>query len=680
MSKSEAIDGPSSIDETSTEDEINVSNETEHSSEELFDASTPSNVGNEIETPKQNVDSATFNSTIYNNVHDNDVSNRTNNFQFDRFSSVNGSGREEQRTPPESVYDIKTDDEQDEFHEKGPEDLDFMDESNCCDENTGPCGHTDPLPESEVTENNNTMDSAIVSNETGNTVSTPAPPPRPNKKIRKSKGKKSKKEEEKNHSKQTEHFESSATINPSARTNRIRMEDDETYGHVVPSRSSKNNIDPNPKAPVSSGDEMHSATEDDIGQEKEIPTVLEAAGKFSSGLEQIKFKPHLPMTGVDQLEFSALIKYEDIMIKLYNGGSLMLADNDFLAKVSFTSPRALRETTNFYQAKQVLLQQLRIEKVLQDDLSADCSSKDPLIAGVKDELKKKPTTDDQFVTNCIQLHFILTEIQANPTCGALCSAIIKNPLISDGLKQSAAKSNELVERVLARNRTLARFGFRLSNQTDPSLFETITQMLTSTYSKYKKLILKKAPANLRCAIEQLNEFEILLVRGNDLKMFADLDGALNKDVFRKPLADLAERWIANIKSTANVRNSGKLVDQFEPVYYFLCKSLNELIVEVSEKSDHKPVDLLTSNNSAGWLPIKKINWKSENSLTKCLEREYFFMFKLLKHFNQCPSGSRRQFEYEMKLLNGFSKKKRLDKVCDRHEKPSWNSKISRELS
>ncbi|XP_058454005.1 uncharacterized protein LOC131432008 [Malaya genurostris] len=390
-----------------------------------------------------------------------------------------------------------------------------------------------------------------------------------------------------------------------------------------------------------------------IEPEREILKTLNLVGKFSFGNEQIKIKPPSSMRRVDQLGYSARIRYESIVIKLCNEGSLMLADDNFMAKVRLVTPRMLRETTNFFQAKEVLLQQLRIEKVLQDDLSTR-SHRPAFLTAIKDALKISPT-DDQSIINCIQLSFILTVTLRNQTRQALCSEIINNSMISANLRQSASALNVAENRVQTRNRVLSRFGSLSPNESDQNLFDAINRMLKSSLADYKKSLLEKAPKYLQDPIASISQLKTLLVPVNDVKLFTDLSGSLSEDIFRKPLADLAARWIANIKSM-NVKNIKSVVVQTNPIYYFLCRSLNELIVEISDRTDHKPVDLLTSNNSSGWHPIKKINWKLETSLTKCLEREYYFLFKLLKHFSLCPSGSRKRFEYEMKLLNGPAQK------------------------
>ncbi|XP_058813067.1 uncharacterized protein LOC131677338 [Topomyia yanbarensis] len=375
---------------------------------------------------------------------------------------------------------------------------------------------------------------------------------------------------------------------------------------------------------------------------------LKIVGKFRCADEQIKIKTPSPMR-VDQLGYSARLKYGNILIKFYNEGSLMSADDNFLAKIELVTPLLLEETMNFGQAKEVFLQQLRIVKVLQDDLTnGRFNRQSALLAAVEKSLAMS-TVEQQFAMNCIELSNILKDSRKELTYETLCHKIMQSSSLSEDLKQSAAIFNELEDRTLARNRLLTRFGFPQTESSDKNLVETIKQLLVSSFANYNNMLLEKAPKYLHDALKSLNQQQILLIRGNDIKLFTDLFATLNDDVFQKPLTDLADRWIANIKSI-NYQKSKQIFAQTNPIYFFLCKSLDELIVEISSRTDHLAKELLISNSS-GWHPIKKISWKSESSLTKCLEREYYFIFKLLKHFELGSCANKKHFEYKVKLFN-----------------------------
>ncbi|XP_058449442.1 uncharacterized protein LOC131429382 [Malaya genurostris] len=388
---------------------------------------------------------------------------------------------------------------------------------------------------------------------------------------------------------------------------------------------------------------VEEATE--LAKKKIITLKLER--KFFSGTEQIKFKSHFPMR-IDQLGFSACIQHENMIFKLHNEGSLMAADDNFVAKVVLANPQLLKDTKNFRRTKEVLLQQLRIVKVLQDDLSERSEScREAFFSDVIKSLSIA-SNDEQFAINCVQLSNIFKASQETLTRENFCHALTINSSISEYLKQSAEAWNASETEILARNEILASFKFSAPKPSDQDLIESVEKMLDETLLDYRNLLLEKAPKYLQDFIKDLNPLEPLLISTDDVKLFADLSGTLSEDVFEKPITDLADRWISNIK-TMNVSNSKMFLAQINPIYFFLCKSLDELIVEISERTEHSVKDLLTSDGS-GWHPIKKINWKSESSLVKCLEREYFFIYKLLKYFKPHSSASQKRFDYEMQLF------------------------------
>ncbi|XP_055523348.1 uncharacterized protein LOC129717465 [Wyeomyia smithii] len=113
--------------------------------------------------------------------------------------------------------------------------------------------------------------------------------------------------------------------------------------------------------------------------------------------------------------------------------------------------------------------------------------------------------------------------------------------------------------------------------------------------------------------------------------FSNMTSDLNRNIFQKPLDDLAVRWINFVKALT-VTNKILVEELTNSTFHLLAKSLQDLIVDISDRTDHKAEFLLISNND-GWHPNKKIVWKSKNSFSKCLEQEYFLFFELLKKFD-----------------------------------------------
>ncbi|XP_058458064.1 uncharacterized protein LOC131434862 [Malaya genurostris] len=447
-----------------------------------------------------------------------------------------------------------------------------------------------------------------------------------------------------------------------------KIEDDQNHSEIIAqsSRSLLNEVDIDQILSYIRGnqegkfsDEQASIEEASEPCEEKI-SALRFVGKFQCKDEHIKIKSPSPMR-VDQLGFSARIIYENVMIKLHNESCLMSADDNFLAKVQILTPELLEETMNFDQAKKVLSQQLRIVKVLQDDMTTGRFSRQTAFLDAVNQTLKLSTMDERCAMNCVQLAIILNTSKDRVTRHVLCHEITENPLIADDLKQLAFDLNETENRVLVRNRLWAKFGLPHTDLFE-NLYDCLQQILVSNYTDYKNLLLQKAPKFLHDSIKNLDLHRVPLIRVNDIKLFTDLSGTLNEAVFQKPLSDLAHQWIANIVAI-NIKKLNQIGSQTNPIYFFLCKSLDDLITVISNRTEHSANELLFSNNS-GWHPIKKIKWKSENAFTKCLEREYYFIFKLLKHFELGSSASQKRFEYKVKMFSEEKQESRWKKIIE----------------
>uniref|UniRef100_A0A8D8K9J2 Protein translocase subunit SecA 2 n=3 Tax=Culex pipiens TaxID=7175 RepID=A0A8D8K9J2_CULPI len=161
-------------------------------------------------------------------------------------------------------------------------------------------------------------------------------------------------------------------------------------------------------------------------------------------------------------------------------------------------------------------------------------------------------------------------------------------------------------------------------------------------------MVESAPECLQNFLRSACEKRIALISGEDIKLFMNMCTFLNKDIFEKPLKDLTICWI-NLMNSVKINETKEVVRFTQPIYFFLCKSLEEVIIEISNKTGIEKSKLLISDNN-GWYANKTITWKQDNSLSRCLEHEYNFIFKLLKHF-ELTNRAIRPFNYSVVLLN-----------------------------
>uniref|UniRef100_A0A1Q3F2P3 SecA family profile domain-containing protein n=1 Tax=Culex tarsalis TaxID=7177 RepID=A0A1Q3F2P3_CULTA len=362
----------------------------------------------------------------------------------------------------------------------------------------------------------------------------------------------------------------------------------------------------------------------------------------SNGLEFVSLAPTLPLK-VSQLKCSARIFHDGMQIRLHNEGCLMLIDDSFKAEVELTSVVPVLQAGNFAQATTAIFRQLRIGQIFVDKVMAKREhQRAKLLATIK-RIQKRTATDP---TEAMQL-FSVVQRSTNSNYIDFCELLYCNKPTPPNLKEQAAKLHRIEETTERRNRFLTRFHVQFTNPTH-DLKTTLKEFCTAVVENRTNSLLDMAPHCLREQLKDVPQRSIFRMHDNDLKVFHDLDQVLNREIFQKPLDDLAGRWINRVKA---LKRSDEIVAVVNPIYFSLCRSLEELIMEIVGKTDHNPEELLLSDRT-GWNAMKTgIRWKTETSLTKCLQREYLFVVRLLKHFDPAVDNSK-PFDYVPRRLPG----------------------------
>ncbi|XP_038114027.1 uncharacterized protein LOC119767976 [Culex quinquefasciatus] len=367
----------------------------------------------------------------------------------------------------------------------------------------------------------------------------------------------------------------------------------------------------------------------------EIPVI--AYFSSSDGKEYVRVEQQMPWK-VDQLNCAARLANVDLEIRLHNEGCLLLVDENFVAKVRVLDLAPVTDSTNFIQAKTMLFWQLRIVRILQDELMADRDrSRTGLLTSIN-RIRNKPSNH---TNDAIQL---LEIIQSSEDLDyrSLCEKLRENTVISASLREQATQLLQLEDGAARRNRFLNRFHVTFTDDAS-GLGQTLEQFRVSVIDNHIKSLLEKAPEYLQTQLKEVPETILIRISVCDIKVFHDMDHVLNPDIFKDPLQDLAKRWIKHVRKSTNF--TGSLTN---PVYFSLCRSLEELILEITSRSSHTKEALLKSDK-CGWHPLKTIHWSSPTDFTKCLEREYQFIMKLLKHFDPA-SGNTKPFDYQPRRL------------------------------
>ncbi|KAL9706716.1 hypothetical protein quinque_010234 [Culex quinquefasciatus] len=354
----------------------------------------------------------------------------------------------------------------------------------------------------------------------------------------------------------------------------------------------------------------------------------------SNGLEFISLGPTLPLK-VSQLKCSARIFHDGMGIRLHNEGCLFLIDDSFMARV----------------------EQLRIGQIFVDEVMASRDRERAQLLATIIRIQKRAATDP---ADAMQL-FSVVQSSTNVNYIDFCELLFYSPATPPVLKEQAVKLHRIEGSTERRNRFLWQFHVRFANPTH-ELKAALKEFCTEVVENRANSLLDMAPHCLREQLKDVPQRSIFRMHEKDVKVFHDLDQVLNREIFQKPLEDLAGRWINRVNA---LKPSDAIISVVNPIYFSLCRSLEELILEIVSKTDHNPEELLL-NDRNGWHAMKTaIRWKSETSLTKCLQREYFFVVRLLKHFDPA-SDYPKPFDYKpRRLLGGAARESMLGSLFRR---------------
>ncbi|XP_058444303.1 uncharacterized protein LOC131425976 [Malaya genurostris] len=378
---------------------------------------------------------------------------------------------------------------------------------------------------------------------------------------------------------------------------------------------------------------------------------LSQARKFRSpaGNEFIKKKTST-CKKISQLNFSARFTLESLEIKLHSEGRLMLVDDDLLARVTIARPELLDGTRDFQQAKQVLLDQIRIEEVYFDGLLLERNQLRTDFVNILKDVGSKTAIDRRFAMDCISLKTIFGD---DVSCElsdykCVCEKIMKSRSFSVQLTNTVTKLYD-VECSLKRRNELLPCIANPSEKNFQILLETLKQIQSNASEVHRKCLLEQVPGYLSSDLENVSPERIMLISSRDIGILADVENILNGVDFQKPLKNLASRFTANVNGF-DISEFSVEQSLINPTFVLLCKSLKDLLQKIVKNSDMKYSDLIQIDTNTFWNPTSEITWKIKGNSGKCLEHEYLFIFKLLNHFEPGSNTDCKSFEYKLKLF------------------------------
>lgn len=237
---------------------------------------------------------------------------------------------------------------------------------------------------------------------------------------------------------------------------------------------------------------------------------------------------------IDQLNYSARFTFVKLEIKLHSEGSIMTTENNFIAAVKFEHPEQLDDCGNFAQAKEVLIEQLRITCIYRDGLrEARDSLRKRLIPAIESAIEKS-AFNDKHANNYIQLVRIASMLNNSGRMSYrnLCREISTNNIVTEELKSFSKELFQLEETVLKRDKWFAAFKIQGEDQ-KLGLNDELEKLLQQTYVFFTNTLIDGSPESLQTVLRSMCKERMMLVSSEDIKLFKDIASFLNKKKYFK---------------------------------------------------------------------------------------------------------------------------------------------------
>ncbi|XP_076286888.1 uncharacterized protein LOC143212217 [Lasioglossum baleicum] len=351
-------------------------------------------------------------------------------------------------------------------------------------------------------------------------------------------------------------------------------------------------------------------------------------------------------------EFIHPYSNQTVYIRNQRRGYLFTFDeDDFIARVSFDKLQELDfDHLPVVITKENFLKKLIIIEIIRDEVinCRDAAYKQ-FIQHLQDR-SGKTVENLECAEDIFQLSIILEGYRLSPSPrGSILDDIVNNKYISSDFK---ATGRELINKEKALG--ARRKDFSQVDQFDPkNVFSELYKTYESAVENHKMSLLDKCLSSISqlaysmdSNINALSGQQVLYISNQDINLFCDLANEMNESfsIFLRNLQSLLFSKVMKVKDHISLKELAPLT---HPIYFHLCKHIQELILEISSKTDMSVNDLLKINEDGRMVLANCIKWPT-SPLNQSLEEQYRFVFKLMKHFEPVYS-TKQKFKYQFKL-------------------------------
>ncbi|BFD47604.1 MAG: hypothetical protein DMENIID0003_06780 [Wolbachia endosymbiont of Sergentomyia squamirostris] len=365
-----------------------------------------------------------------------------------------------------------------------------------------------------------------------------------------------------------------------------------------------------------------------------------------------------------KLVYSGEFSYNDVDIKVHNKGSLLTSNQDnFVARTRVGNQERLDFTKPFTDVKRKLSEKLVITEVLKDAL---LDKRNEIYSNFKKFLldRSNKTADNlECVEDLLQFSITLERYEKLKDLDtSILTDIADNKYISTELKGVTQGLLNIEKALRKRNKNFPKFDDSAQSSIKNLLGE-LQKIRNEWIECHRKFLRDKCTSYdsqlaylMISNIDTLPEQQVLYISNKDINLFSDLANVMNEQFFSEFLDNLQDSLFRKVNEIRKYNSLKDFAPLTHPIYFYFCKSFQELILEISSKTDISVNDLFKKNEQGKWNLINTINWPSTSSLNHSLEQQYRFIFTLMKHFEPGCYSHKRKFEYKFELLQSSNDK------------------------
>ncbi|XP_038115944.1 uncharacterized protein LOC119768796 isoform X1 [Culex quinquefasciatus] len=387
------------------------------------------------------------------------------------------------------------------------------------------------------------------------------------------------------------------------------------------------------------------ATESDLLLPKKC---LKHAGKlYSRDRTQNIKRNEINNSLTGNLPYSGRFLDGGVIWRLYGENGLLTSTNKYVAQVTIEPLEDLDCACTFNSAKDILLANLKVTKVLLDEHLHEMQN-----AKIKYDEYSKATFSNtieniQNAEDLFQLANILVDDKQDDQ--KVTAKIEVNRFISEKSKKVILEAIEMEHKHATRSSFLSKIKSWFSaSSKSKSCIDVVRANVLSGIQNHKSQLLKLSPGVLKYRLETMNDKNMLFVTRQDLKLFSDLLNTIDNTILKPMLVAMMDRYCISV-ATINTKQLRSVLPITKNIIYYLNKSLLDVIEEIEPTKSIE--NILKYNRIEGWKQVEEISWTSTPStMEKSIEHQFKLLLKLINHFEVGRSTSHHRFPYTFKVF------------------------------